>query len=420
MHLPGRQSGVVQSLSYGLANVAGSIFSAISLIILSRALGPANFGAFSVAFSLTQIFARLADFGLSVSLQKFIAKNYRHDADSVAAAVYWAARIKLISAIAAVIFGLLFGHIIGTRLFNLAEPRFATLGIVLASIIIFYEFTVLLHQSIHQFKIAAGLNAIQAGLKFLLGLAVLYLVLPSAYLCYVWYGLLPLFAAIFGFSRLPAKYRRRLTLTPAQSAELLTTAKYSYVAALAITVADQLDVLMVKSILNEFQTGLYAAASRISLLFTMFASSIGTVLYTRVARYKGKDLRLFYTKCLYTSLGLVLLTPLLLLLAKPLLLISAGTAYLDALATVRLLLLSTTLTMATVPLVAPFYSLDYPRYFMYTGLLQILLLVAGNFYFLPMLGIAGAAWAKIVMRTVVLLYTLVVSYTKVKAHHETI
>jgi O-antigen/teichoic acid export membrane protein len=100
------------------------------------------------------------------------------------------------------------------------------------------------------------------------------------------------------------------------------------------------------------------------------------------------------------------------------LLVSAGSAYLDALPATRLLLISTTITMATIPLIAPFFSLDYPRYFMFAGLLQIIILVTGNYVLIPILGIEGSAWAKIIMRVVVLFYTLFISYKLVKAHHE--
>lgn len=419
MQLPSRHSGIIQSLSYATANIAGSVLSAISLIVLSRALGPANFGAFSVAFSLTQITARLADLGLSVALQKFIAQNYHNHADVVAAAVTWATRLKAFAALIALLVGFVFGPVMGTKLFGLTDPRFATIGIVMAAIIIFYEYVVLINQSLHQFRIAALLNAAQAGLKLLFGVIVLFLVVPPALHSYFWYGIVPIIPAIYGYVRIPHKYRRVVAIPSTVTHTLMQTAKFSYIAAIAITVADQLDVLMVKSMMNEFQTGLYAAASRISLMFTMFAMSVGTVLYTRVARYKQHHLMVFYKKSLLASLLLVLSTPLLLLMAPFLLYISAGPAYLEALPIVRLLLIATTITMATVPLIAPFYSLEYPSYFMFSGLLQIIILVSANLLLIPHFGIVGAAWAKIIMRTIVLLYTVVTSYGAVKAHYET-
>jgi O-antigen/teichoic acid export membrane protein len=418
MQLPNRHSGVVQSVGYATANVAGSLFSAISLIILSRGLGPASFGAFSVAFSLTSVAARIADLGLSVPLQKFIAASYRDNPDQVAAAFSWGLRIKFMAAAIAILFGIMFGPWIGTTVFGLSDPRFASLGIIMASIIIMYEYAGLINQSIHQFRAAAWINAIQAMLKFGFGIVILLVAVPSAYQSYIWYGLFPLFSVIYGFSKIPARFKQNLPAPMALKQQFIKTAKFTYIAALAITVADQVDILMVKSMLDEYQTGLYAVASRISLMFTLFAMSVGTVLNTRVARYKQKDLTSFYKKCLMASLALILSTPFLVMFAKLLLLVSAGSAYLDALPATRLLLISTTITMATIPLIAPFFSLDYPRYFMFAGLLQIIILVTGNYVLIPILGIEGSAWAKIIMRVVVLFYTLFISYKLVKAHHE--
>ncbi len=410
MRLLTRQSGIVQSVAYASANVAGSLLSAVSLIILSRALGPSDFGAFSVAFSLTQITVRLVDLGFSVSLQRFIAKYYQTQVDAVAAAIFWMAKIKLGLAFLVIVAGLLLGPLIGQQVFGLTDPGFATLGITLASIIIFYEYFVLIHQSIHQFKIAAWLNAIQASIKFTFGLGIFFIAVLSPFDSYLWYGLFPLAAVIYGALKVPRKYLKPLPISTKISSELIRTAKFSYIAALAITVADQLDVLMVKSMLDEFQTGLFASASRITLLFSMFAISVGTVLNTRVARYKdSKDLSAFYTKSLAVAGIILLLTPLLVLIAKPLLLISAGSAYLPALGSVRLLLISSAITMATIPFIALFYSLDYPRYFMISGLIQIFILILGNYLFIPAYGIIGSAWAKIIMRSAVLAYTIIIS-----------
>lgn len=415
MSLINRQSGLVVSLSYGAANILGSALSAIALILFSRVLGPIGFGAFSVAFSLTQLVSRLGDAGIGVSLLRYVAGVYKSDPKKAAAALYFSAQIKLIIALIAVIIGVFFGATIGREWLNLSDPRFATIGITLAAVIIFYEFAVLAFQSIQKFTQAALLNAVQAGLKLAVAVVLLTWFTPDAYLGYILYGIAPIAAIILGWMLFPSAYQRLIAIPAEVKKALLHTAKYTAVATIALAVADHYDILMVQSMLTEFETGIYSAASRITLIFIMFGFSAGTVLNARVAGYKKlADMKNYFNKALLAALGCLALTPLLLLFASPLVMLASGPAYIPAIPALRLLLIATTITLATVPFIALFYTLDHPKYFLISGLLQIIVLIGGNALLIPALGIEGSAMAKIIMRTIVLLYTVFTAWMLIR------
>jgi O-antigen/teichoic acid export membrane protein len=102
-------------------------------------------------------------------------------------------------------------------------------------------------------------------------------------------------------------------------------------------------------------------------------------------------------------LGGVLVIP----LAGPLTWLTAGPEYMEATKTVGILLASGMVVVATVPIVAMFYSLKNPEYFALSGIVQTIVLVAANYILIPSLGIEGAGFARLISRLSVFLFSLV-------------
>ena len=93
-------------------------------------------------------------------------------------------------------------------------------------------------------------------------------------------------------------------------------------------------------------------------------------------------------------------------LAKFAILYSIGSSYLVAVESLQILLLSIAISAATVPYIALFYVFDSPQYYALSGLIQTTLLIAGDFYFIPLYGLNGSAWVRVGVRLVLLAFTL--------------
>lgn len=402
-----KSKGLIQSSMVALGNVGASGFSAVSLIILSRFLGPENFGAFSVAFALSQLVARFGDLGLSIGMQRLVAANYKTDPDKAASTIRFVGLLKLGLAIIAIVVGLLLGPIIGTTLFGLSNPSVATLGIVMASAIIGYEFVVVILQSISSFGKSVVVNAAQAVTKLILAIVGIWVLSPNAFTSYLWYGLAPLVAVVMGWMFIPSYLKKTTANESTIKKPLFDTVRFSSIAVIAAAIGDNIDVLMVKSWLTEYETGLYSAAARVALMVTLVGLSFGTVFNTRVAQYKNQQhLTKFLKKALPFAIGSVVLIPVTFLLAKPLILITAGSQFIDAVSSMNMLMAGALVTMAMMPYVAIFYAVDYPKYFAISGVLQTIILVLSNVLLIPQFGIEGAALAKLLTRTIVALYTI--------------
>src|SRR5258708_5698349 len=91
-----RQSdGLRQSLITVVGNTFATGLSAVALILISRMLGPIQFGEFSVGFALIMILNRLNDIGLNTTITKFASRS-AHDQESVQAIFSYTLKVKLV------------------------------------------------------------------------------------------------------------------------------------------------------------------------------------------------------------------------------------------------------------------------------------------------------------------------------------
>ncbi len=404
-----RSSGLVQSTLVAIGNVGASGFSAISLIILSRFLGPQAFGGFSVAFSLTQLTARLGDVGLSTALLRIVAANREHHPEKAAAVVQLIGKCKLISIALACLVGWTAGPVLSQTLFHISDPFLITMGICFGSVILFYEYILSIVQAVAKFGLSVIMNAIQAGTKCILAIVGYFWLPPDPRLAYAWYGSTPIIAGVVGWLYIKQFFAKHPPVPV--SKEVVHIAKFAAIGMLAAAVGDNIDVLMVNASLTEYQTGLYSAAARVALMLSMFGMSFGTVFNTRVAQYKDKThLNKFLVKATFFAIGSLCLIPLGILFAQPLILLTAGSKFLAAVPTMNYLIASAFILMASMPFISVFYAVDYPAYFAVSGIIQTIVLVGLNAVLIPSIGIEGAGLAKLITRFVIAVYTIFAAY----------
>ena len=70
-----KSKGLMQSLLTVFGNMGSTGISAVSMIIISRTLGPEKFGSFSVGFAIIIILSKINDLGLTLALLKFVPRS---------------------------------------------------------------------------------------------------------------------------------------------------------------------------------------------------------------------------------------------------------------------------------------------------------------------------------------------------------
>jgi O-antigen/teichoic acid export membrane protein len=399
-----RQSG----LTVG-ANTFATGISAITLIILSRVLGPEQFGLFSVAFSLTLFLARFGDFGLNMAVQKYVSQLHERESERASGIIVAVAKLKALIGMLLFIVGIVFGKLISAKLFGIDEPLLIQISIAFSGVIIAYDFGLVLLQSALEFAKAALLPFLQSILKLTTVGILMIKKIESVSFIYLIYTLAPLISVIASWKFLPSWFSLHAKLDVKDKQLVIHMTKFTAIAVVSAAVVDHVDTLMVKMYLNEFETGLFAAASRISLLIAVMGYSLGAVLNARVARYAHQDhLAVYLKKAMLISIVALMGIGLSLPFNGMLLSLTAGSAYVEALSSLHWLVASSFVVLATVPFVAIFYAVEFPLYFALSGVAQTISLIGLNALLIPRFGIEGAGYARFFSRILILVLTLVI------------
>lgn len=401
-----QSEGVKQAGVMTAGNLFATAVAAVAMIIISRGLGPEQFGVFSALFSLILILSKFGDLGISIAVQRYVANL--GDSGQAVKIVQTSLYSKLILSFILLVFGLIFGEYLAVYLLKLPDyASLVKLAFVLVFGVIIYEQATTLLTGLQKFNQAVIANLLQSTGKLLLVAGLIYRGLLTVGTGFVLYGLVPLVSALFSSRWLP-----RTFLLPRFDAQafrqLIAIAKWTSLSIIAASLAENIDIVIVQSLMNPYDTGLWASAVRIATLASLIGWSLGSVLNIRVAKYSDKkNLDVYLRKASLLALSAAVLTLLLVPFSSFLITLTVGPEYTPASASLNLLLISTAFLTATSPFAALFYLFDRPEYFAYSGILSAVSLIAGDLLLIPILGTTGAGYARIIMRLLVLGFTLV-------------
>jgi len=411
-------SGFLSVLVLGSGNVLGTIISAIALILFSRFMGPTEFGLFSAAFASMQIIVRLSDLGTNMASERAIARVHGKDdqlADRLMRTALW---FKLFCFTIVAIIAFLLAPWISHSLLHLDDLGLIHLAMFTAIGTVFFEYSTVVFQSTHHFALVARITIAQAIGKLGFGLILIWQGMLHSVSGLLVYGLLPGIGALLGWTKnplssfsLPQTWKKDLGV-------ILSVAKWTGLAAIAATLADNIDTLLVQSFMSSYDTGIWSGAVRIATFASVLGWSVGSVLNVRVAKYSNLEhLSVYLQKAWKISLGIFLFILVGVPLSSLAISLTIGSAYASATLPLQILLISTALTGAATPYVALFYLFDRPEYYAIAGIIQTIILVFGDLIFIPQHGLIGAAWVRVVVRLFVLIFTLLYARSSYVRHH---
>ena len=411
--------GLKQSMISVFGSLVASGLAALVLMMLSRFLGPLYFGQFSTAFALTLILVRINDLGLSVATSKLVPVMDDKTQQQALLNIIFKLRLGLSGII--VVIGIIASQYLPAFLLP-SNPSLVLLAFLLCFATAFFEHAQFALQALHKFKIAAFLNASQGALKLILVLPLIFLIFQNTVpltiitlIVFVLYMLAPIIPVLLLKTIKPASLPISLNVPASVDIKQLylkiwQVAKHAGLGIIAAGVIENIDILFVQAQLSDFEAGLLAGVSRIALLLYILAYALGNVLNPRVALYKDwLNLHQFWKKAWLILALSILGFVLSMFLAKPLILLTIGSAYLPALDVMRILLAAGFITIAAIPFIAMFYAFNLAWYFSVSGVIQLVIVLAGNYWLVPIYGIEASAWTRLVARVVLLLFTIIIA-----------
>lgn len=412
-----KPTGLLSIAILGSGNVIGTVISAIALILFSRFMGPTEFGLFSAAFAAMQIVVRLSDMGTNMASERAIARVHGKDDKLSDRLMRVALYFKLTSFTICIVVAWLLAPWISQSLLHIENVGLIRTSFLLALGTIFFEYSTIVFQSTHRFAMVARITIAQALGKLLFGLILIWQGMLHATEGLLIYGLLPGLGALSGWKKntlssfaLPATWKKDLAV-------ILTVAKWTAIAAIAATLADNIDTLLVQSFMSSYDTGIWSGAVRIATFASVLGWSVGAVLNVRVAKYHDSvHLNEYLKKAWKVALAIFVVLALSVPFAALAIKLTIGTAYLSGTLPLQILIIAAGLAGASAPYVALFYLFDRPEYYAYAGLLQTVILIIGDLIFIPQYGLVGAAWVRVVVRLAILLFTLLYARSSYVRH----
>lgn len=377
-----------------LGNGLFSFFSMVCMILISRSLGPAQFGLFSVIFSFSIILFDVSSWGLDQGLIRFVSFNLSRKkvrrADAYAKAVF---KIRLITAIALIIFGFFLAPFL-SRLFFAKTDHQWLLTIVfvgMATTILAGGFISALLRARQAFFKDAVFHAMRGFFRAVL-IGTLWLLnklslmnVALAFFLYNW-ATLPL---VFLF--IPRKF---LQAKPSGEVynKLFHFSKWVFLWALTATIHSKLDIFMLERMKGSYATGIYSAASRLLIIFLTLIHSFGIVLLPKIAAINNfAHFRSFFKKIILAVVGLILLIILAILLARPLVLLVFGDAYFESIKIFRLLLIGIIFMTLSLPFINSLTAWGKTKIIGLISTGQLILVALANFFLIKKFGGMGAA-----------------------------
>ncbi len=405
MKLALASSGLRQSAVTVVGNALGTGLSAIALILISRLLGPAQFGEFSVGFAIVMILNKINDAGLNATVVKF-APQAGDDHEKANRIFSYTLRLKLVLSASIMIVGAVISPWL-SHFLHIQQPAIILFSFLLSAASTWYEHLLSVLQAAHQFTEAVVANALQSGAKAVVFVVFYLLQFKQGIPIFVLYMIAPLVPIVGAKCMLPQWVKIKLSGDFSQEKKvILAMARHSAVGFIAAGLIENVDVLFVQRYLNSYETGLLAGVSRIAMVLLLVAYSLGNVLYPRVARYQTKEhlqpyLRKSFFVLLLTIVGFFAFVP----FSGLLILLTIGPAYLPGVPILNILIAGSFLTIATIPFQALFYSLKADWYFSISGLAQLAIMVLGNGLLVPQYGLAASAWTRFVTRLFLFTFT---------------
>lgn len=375
-------------------NIIASAFSLVTLLILSRTLGPETFGVLSLVTSITLLLVSLTDFGIAVGFSKFVTPMEDKSSKkglSFFRVVFW---MEILLGFATILFGFILldpiSHWLGVA--EIKGPLI--LGFVIGGVLSFYTYIPIVLQALQKFWTIAMFNIFSNFLKlaiistlFLTGLLTLWNTL------YV--NLFTAFAAtLIGLLVIPKFFISKIDWSedPRSLKELFSFTKWLAISYCLNAVAARMDILFLSHFRSSTEIGHYALAFQLSSSFPLLLGAVSTVLIPKVNTLKTSDqLGQYILKSVKSSILVIPLVLIGIMVSPAIIELLFGAKFTNSIPIFQILLINYLLILIINPVSFVMYALNKQKILTIINTISLVILFAVQIYLIPLFGGIGAA-----------------------------
>lgn len=390
-------------------NILTSVLAFTFIVLVSRFLGPADFGIFSLALALLTMVSDISDFGANTGMIKFTSIALRDNKPEKAhQLIKLNFRFKLFWGAAVAFFGYLLASKIALLIFKneaLTTPlKISFLGIF--GVIIF-SFFLAVFQAYQQFNRRIFMGFILGLSRVLFFLVLIIFGKISIFSCLVGYITMPLICLFLFYPWLPLSFIKENIREKKLGSELFHFSKWLTISTFCVLILSRLDIFFLTRLAGPESTGIYNAAFRLGSFILLINSSFTVTLMPALfGMSETKQLWGYFKKLI---LGIVIISLFLLSLifwAPAIIKIIYGSAYLAAIPVFQILILGFIAMVAISALEMILYALNRPDLFAILMMISLILSGAANYFLIPLYGAPGAAGAFLSVKIFGIIYLL--------------
>ena len=402
------RSNVVDAIRSGTVGNTGwlasglllsGIVGAISSAIFARYLGIVGFGVLTLTFSVMNLFTDLADLGLVSSIVRFgsesLSKGDRRRFDAVVGVVF---RFKVILGGTILLVAWLFVPALAGYVFGHVDEKVAfycRLGLIAAALNVVANIFPAIFQAMQEFRTASLVGASRFVGKLVMifacmGLASEWSVSLGVGIEIASLALLVVVSYAFSPIRRFSFFHRDKPL----ERQILDFNRWIALSQAIALLGGRLDVFFVGGLADARALGLYSAASKVAALVNLLMYSYMTVLLpdfssnTSTGMLRGK---FKHAVIIVVILGMGV--GLLAIVASPLVRILFGKDFAESAPLLQIMCIGMTFMVLSYPMNATFFALKKSHIFPLMSGVSLLAFISANLYFIPRIGVTGAAVA---------------------------
>ncbi len=403
------KSTVLQDLLKVLSgNIVAQGIGFLTIILISRDLGPEQYGIFSLLLSIFTIAVQVSDFGVSTSYVKYVSENLVKAKDIFVIVVL--SKVILSFLITTVLF--FTSDFISLYFFEISI--YSELIQLIALSIFFHAFFGVLvshFQAIQNFKVFAWLNIVHHTLKLLSVVLIAALFENEKHLEYF----------ILSYSYAVALLLFLILITNIKCLTQIKIKNFYYfieiyklgfwvfLSSLATIVIMRLDIMMLQKMSTSEEVGYYSVAMNLAMIFPLITASLVTTLLPKMDQFlKERSVKEYIFRIL--SKAKYVIGILIVLEITSLFVIKAlfGDEYIQSISVFQILLVAFIFGVIINPISLVMYSIN--RAYLLTAMnwVQLPLNYFGNLLLIPILQADGAAISTTFVRIFAGFYLLVI------------
>jgi len=398
-------------------NSLAGFLGMILMVLVSRRLGPEKFGVFSVSFALLSLLAKFADLGFNFAMVKNISQARVHNNQKRIKKIFETVfTSKVFLSIIITVIGYFTVPFLSNQLFKSPQSLLPNkLLMIFFAFFVFYDLVKVYFQANKRF-LESTLVYITANIfKLFLVLVALIIGLGLQWLIFI-YVLAPFLSGLVFFGKTGQKIV--LNFDKKEFKKLFKFSMWMGISVVLAALAENLNVFMISSKLSEYETGVYSAAEKFILPFSIFSGALATVLISRVSEFlELGQIKRFIKKVLFLQ-ALFLIAMIGIIPFTPLITVLLGKAYGPSVQILQILIAAVYFQMAITPLNSVFYPLEKSEIFAIDSAIKVVLLFLLNRRLIGAYGAKGAAYSLLVVNVVIFAVNYLYLFFEIKNYEK--